>query len=437
MKDLMVMTVLFLVMTFISFGLDIAEHIEMVIEEYESFELDEIILVAAFFSVFLTVFALRRWKETKTELKRRISVDQELEKSNLDLRCKALELENHSSGISNLTKLANFLQVCKSEDEAYKVMKDAADNLFPRSEGALYMMRDSRNLLEKAFQWGGQKLTMPDFFPPDDCWGLRIGKTHRSGSHYKDPLCSHALESHWENHVCIPLTAYGEIIGLLYLLYSKDTGENPDLPECRPNEFALEYMAEAFSEQISLTLSNIELQRRLENLAVHDTLTGLYNRIYLEETFEKEIHRAQRREGKAGVMMMDLDHFKRLNDTYGHAAGDMALQEVGKILRSFFRPEDFCCRYGGEEFLILLPEAITKDVYQRAEALRKQIHTLKLAFQDRPIGTISISIGIAVFPDHGQDMTRILKAADQALYRAKKEGRNRVCIAENTPGQAG
>jgi diguanylate cyclase (GGDEF)-like protein len=135
--------------------------------------------------------------------------------------------------------------------------------------------------------------------------------------------------------------------------------------------------------------------------------------------------------------MMDLDHFKRLNDTYGHAAGDMALQEVGKILRSFFRPEDFCCRYGGEEFLILLPEAITKDVYQRAEALRKQIHTLKLAFQDRPIGTISISIGIAVFPDHGQDMTRILKAADQALYRAKKEGRNRVCIAENTPGQAG
>ncbi len=156
MKDLMVMTVLFLVMTFISFGLDIAEHIEMVIEEYESFELDEIILVAAFFSVFLTVFALRRWKETKTELKRRISVDQELEKSNLDLRCKALELENHSSGISNLTKLANFLQVCKSEDEAYKVMKDAADNLFPRSEGALYMMRDSRNLLEKAFQWGGR-----------------------------------------------------------------------------------------------------------------------------------------------------------------------------------------------------------------------------------------------------------------------------------------
>lgn len=170
--------------------------------------------------------------------------------------------------------------------------------------------------------------------------------------------------------------------------------------------------------------------------AVHDQLTGLYNRIYLQEKLEREMSQAQRKKSWFSLVMMDLDHFKKLNDTYGHAAGDLALQTVAQVMKNFFRLEDFCCRYGGEEFLVLLPDASAQDSAERLDKLRQKISSLDLRYLDQSIGKVTISIGIAVFPDHGKDVTMVLKASDEALYRAKQEGRDRVCIYTATDSQS-
>jgi diguanylate cyclase (GGDEF)-like protein len=285
------------------------------------------------------------------------------------------------------------------------------------------MTKDSRNLLERKFFWGDMG-SLPEFFTPDECWGLRQGKAYFSAPDSTFPICSHADSREVKKHICVPLTAFGEIQGLLYLNCLDNSSRNPNLPECTLDEFPIENMAEAFSEQVSLSLSNITLHDKLQNQAVHDQLTGLYNRTYLQETLEREMSRAQRRKSRVSLVMMDLDHFKKLNDTYGHAAGDLVLQTVAQVMKSFFRPEDFCCRYGGEEFLVLLPDASAQDSANRLDKLRQEISSLALRYRDQSIGKVTISIGIAVFPDHGKDATLAVRASDEAVYRANSSFMN-------------
>lgn len=187
-----------------------------------------------------------------------------------------------------------------------------------------------------------------------------------------------------------------------------------------------------FSEQVSLAISNLTLQEKLKELAIHDTLTGLNNRQYMNETFEREIHRANRSKGRLGVIMMDIDHFKKFNDTYGHPAGDQPLMELGKYLKAFFWVEDFCCRYGGEEFMIILSDLETEELRERCKLFLKGIANLHLVFQGVPLGNVTASLGVSVYPEDGQSSSQLIEAADKALYRAKKSGRNRVCFVSNS-----
>ncbi|HET7142763.1 MAG TPA: GGDEF domain-containing protein, partial [Anaerolineales bacterium] len=164
--------------------------------------------------------------------------------------------------------------------------------------------------------------------------------------------------------------------------------------------------------------------------SIRDPLTGLFNRRYLEETLEREIRRAARNQHPVGIIMIDIDHFKLINDTFGHNAGDMLLSEIGDLLRLHVRSEDIACRFGGEEFIIILPEASREATSQRAEYFRKSIKHLPVKQNEQSIGNVTLSLGVAIFPDHGSTGDEVLKAADVALYRAKQEGRDRVVIAE-------
>ena len=184
-------------------------------------------------------------------------------------------------------------------------------------------------------------------------------------------------------------------------------------------------------DHISLALANIRLRETLRHQVVHDVLTGLFNRRYLEETLEREIHRVRRKGASLGIIMLDLDRFKHFNDTFGHDAGDNLLRSLGKTLASCVRREDVACRYGGEEFILILPEASLEIVRQRAEEIRREFPKVPVLHRGQVMESVTVSLGVAMFPTHGATGQDVLRAADDAMYRAKAQGRNRVVTAKN------
>jgi diguanylate cyclase (GGDEF)-like protein len=188
-------------------------------------------------------------------------------------------------------------------------------------------------------------------------------------------------------------------------------------------------LAMTVAEDMALALSNLRLRETLRSQAIRDPLTGLFNRRYLEETMERELNRVKRQGMSLGVIMMDLDHFKQYNDTFGHSAGDELLSALGILLKSHIRGEDIACRYGGEEFLLILPGASREIALERAESLRQAVEEMH---QHHPgMKPATLSLGVAVYPDHGDTRLQLIQSADTALYRAKHAGRDRVMAAEN------
>jgi diguanylate cyclase (GGDEF)-like protein/PAS domain S-box-containing protein len=175
--------------------------------------------------------------------------------------------------------------------------------------------------------------------------------------------------------------------------------------------------------------SLLKSQALLREMSVRDFLTGLFNRRYMEETLERELLRAARKGLSLGIMMLDADGFKRFNDIYGHAAGDAVLRELGDLLIAHFRGEDVACRYGGDEFIIVLFDASLEMTRKRAERLCEHARHLNIQFEGQTLEAVTLSVGVAVFSENGSTSTEILKAADTALYRAKREGRDRVVVA--------
>ncbi len=187
------------------------------------------------------------------------------------------------------------------------------------------------------------------------------------------------------------------------------------------------------AERVALAMTGIILRETLRTQSIRDPLTGLFNRRYLMETMMREFSRAMRRHHTVGVIMIDIDHFKVFNDTYGHDAGDVLLQSLSNYLLKSIRGEDLPCRYGGEEFILMLPEATLEDSIKRAEELRKGIAGIKVVHKGITLKDMTVSVGVAVYPEHGDTVEVILKSADLALYRAKQEGRNRIALPPFVP----
>lgn len=187
-----------------------------------------------------------------------------------------------------------------------------------------------------------------------------------------------------------------------------------------------------FASIIALIISNSQLKETLRQQSIRDSLTGLFNRRYMEETLKQEISRAMRQNYPLGIIMIDIDHFKNFNDSFGHQAGDSLLSQFGQFLQTNIRAEDIACRYGGEEFLLILPNSQLEVIQQRAEFLREGAMNLHVFDNEKIFTGIAISAGIAMYPQHGANIEDLIRSADNALYQAKQNGRNQVMIAKNS-----
>jgi len=219
------------------------------------------------------------------------------------------------------------------------------------------------------------------------------------------------------------MMAHGEVLALLHVSPNRGITSDETIPE------AHNALLRDFTEPIALALSNLKLRDTLRQQSIRDPLTGLFNRRYLEETLTIEMERARRHNGRFSIIMLDLDHFKRFNDTHGHEAGDAVLQVLGGFLQRHVRGEDIACRYGGEEFTLVLPDTSLEIAHQRADQLCEGIRVLNVDFRNQILGPLTFSIGIATFPNHGDSGEMVLQAADLALYQAKSQGRDRVVVA--------
>ncbi len=348
-------------------------------------------------------------------------IEEELRRANEKLEQSVRDLEHHNREIVRLGEMSEVLQACLSVDEACNAIATLIQPLFPDCSGGVFTIGAPKNLVEMAATWGGP-LTSEVLFAPNDCWALRRGRLHYS-SIQRDRLACHHILPHYRplEALCVPMVAQGETLGLLYL--------STERPQCLDE--SRQQLAQTVSEHIALALANLRLRETLQYQSVRDPLTGLYNRRYLEESLERELHRARRKQLPLGFIMLDIDRFKYFNDTFGHEAGDVVLRELALFLQQSVRISDVVCRYGGEEFAILLPEAAVEDARQRAEHLRQEVKHLQVRYDQELLGSISISLGVACFPLHAHSALSLVRTADDALYAAKAQGRDRVVVAEH------
>ncbi|AFY83472.1 diguanylate cyclase [Oscillatoria acuminata] len=333
------------------------------------------------------------------------------------------ELKQRNREMALLGEMNELLQACETLEEAYKAIGLKLPQLFPSCSGGLAAINSFTNRVETVATWGKLPGSKP-WFSPHECWALRRGRSHRVDNSPFSLFCDH-LHSHLSpvESLCIPMMAQGEISGLLYLICSYK-GRLSD---------AKQQLARTVSEQIALALANIKLRETLHTQSIRDSLTGLFNRRYLEETLERELQRAHRQDQSVGIVMIDIDHFKHFNDTFGHDAGDAVLRQVGELLMKNIRGSDIACRYGGEELTLILPDATLSETYRRAEQIREAIKNLVLEHRGELLGIITASLGIACYPTAGVTGDDLIRAADTALYRAKALGRDRVVTAGSYP----
>ena len=355
-----------------------------------------------------------------------ISLNQRLEEAYEKLNIALRETEQRAREASKLTELVDVLQSCQTTAEAYDIARTSLPKILSFSSGALCITSNSRNVVEAVSVWGEAVGTEKAFLPVN-CWALRRGKTHAVKEFTSPMRCAHTVGSAIGGHICVPLAAQGETIGVLYLEFQPESGTSQDQSD---DQFeGVGRRATAVGERISLALANLSLREVLRVQSIRDPLTGLFNRRYMEESLERELRRAARNNQCVSVLMMDIDHFKRFNDTFGHQAGDTLLRALGDFINKRTRGQDIACRLGGEEFALILSAASTEAAQNRAERLREEVTHLVVKHDSEILGTISVSIGIATFPQHATTTEQLLQVADRALYRAKHEGRDRVVVA--------
>lgn len=321
--------------------------------------------------------------------------------------------------VEHLFAMTDILQSATGYADANAVLVSTARRLLPDFGGSLYIFNNSRDRLDLSVAWSSNAAERVEDAPatisPDACWAMKRGKPHINEAGGHALRCEHAATE--KVFLEIPMLARGEVYGLLQFIPA-DGVSAPSLSDVTP-------LAVALADGMSLALSSIALREKLRNQALRDPLTGLHNRRFMEEVLERFVLQAERRGSPIGAIMIDLDHFKRLNDQHGHAVGDAVLRDVAGTLLASLRRTDVACRYGGEELLVLLPDADLAATMTKAELIRARIADLSSAHGF----PITASLGVAAFPETSAQSADLLKSADAALYQAKHSGRDKVVSA--------
>jgi len=356
------------------------------------------------------------------QLRHRAAVQVELAAAGRQLEESVRRLEQSNARGKLLARMDDALQSCVSVDEALAIIPKFCAQLLERYPGIVYFMQPSRDLLEPGAHWGVDGAQV-ELMEPGDCLALRRGQAYQLTDPAVDAVCAHVQRQPGGAgaRLCLPMNAHGEVIGLMSLDLAQARAAMPD---------ADRDLAATAAEQISLSVANLRLREQLRRQSIVDSLTGLYNRRFLDESLKREFARAERKRLPLAVVLIDVDHFKRWNDKYGHEAGDHVLRLVGGALQQGVRSSDIACRYGGEEFALVLPEAGLETAQARAESLRRVLAEIEVHYGGQMLERVTASFGVAVLPLHGSTPAELLFAADAALYLAKQYGRNQVVAAE-------
>lgn len=340
------------------------------------------------------------------------------ERQRAQLKSANQRLENRINESAMMADLTELLQSCVHVDEAFPIIASSMRALLPKLSGACYMINNSETLLIARCTWGDQPPSIESFVP-HNCWAVKRSVVHLSGEGaFAEVRCNH-LQASIEG-MCAPLLSQGKLIGVLSFVTASASRSVFTISKRERD------LITSVSEIVSLAVANLLLRVSLRDLSMRDSLTGLYNRRFIDESLLRELDRARRNGTSLAIAMLDLDHFKSINDAYGHAVGDQVLKKVGALLGSFRVGYDIVARYGGEEFLVILTDISADEVSTRLEQLRASIEAVRVETESQVVDKISISIGVALFPQMGDDREALLSLADQALYQAKRSGRNRV-----------
>lgn len=368
---------------------------------------------------------LQATRESRRNLAREVAarrrIEREQREANKKLETTIRQLESLHRDGEVLSQMAELLQSAQ-RDEAYAIVADTAGQLFQGAHGSLYIFRESRDVLEHVAAWGENGQKAEPVLGVEDCWALRLGRAHVVHGQ-RGVRCRHARASRG-NSVCMPVQGQDQVLGLVHLELDAD-GRSERL------RTEVERRLGAMTDRVGPALANVKLREALRVLALRDSLTGLYNRRYLEDTLGREVHRSERSGKPLAVLMIDIDHFKVFNDTFGHDSGDFVLSAIAKAIAKNIRPSDIACRYGGEELAVMLAEADLDCAMSRAEKLRLIVKETNLTHRGQSLPAPTASFGVAVYPEHAANAADLMKAADRALYEAKEAGRDQVRAAKS------
>jgi diguanylate cyclase (GGDEF)-like protein/PAS domain S-box-containing protein len=362
------------------------------------------------------------------DITERKEAERKLQEANENLSSSVKELEERNAEMGQLSEMGEQLQSCRNIEEACAISAIYVQKLCPASQGAIYLISSAKDLAEAVTMWG-DAASMEKIFMPMDCWSIRRGRPHLIDDSHPGLLCGHITGSQTGQYLCVPMIAHGEAIGILHL----SSPAAPDQDQQKSIDILFSehktQLALTVADHIAMAINNLRLQEALRQQAIRDILTGLFNRRYMEESLRRELNQAERAGTSVGVIMLDIDHFKNFNDLFGHDGGDALLRELGAFLNIHTRGGDIVSRYGGEEFVAVLPGATLEETRFRAEEMRQGVKELLVYNLGKPLRKCTISLGVAAFPEHGLTSDEILKSADTALYRAKNEGRDRAVVA--------
>lgn len=342
------------------------------------------------------------------------------QRMNDDLAHYVNALEETARESDLMTAARNELQLCVEVRQVYNTAAVSFSRLLHETSGCLYMINSSRNHVEVVSCWG--EASHDDFGPPEACCALRSGQPRWRQPGVSEIHCSHFTGTAPGHYHCRPIIAYGNTIGLLYIQCESDDA----IRQINDRMDAVRQLVQI----TALAIATLNLRTRLENQSIRDALTGLFNRHFMQISLEREMVRAHRRKQIMAVLMLDVDHFKTFNDTHGHAAGDEVLKAFAAVFKKNVRAEDIVCRYGGEEFTIILPDTTVKGACDRADSIVSAISDLKIQFGQHSFDGFGVSIGVAFYPGDGDTYDQLLQHADAALYEAKHNGRNQVSLYE-------
>ena len=370
------------------------------------------------------------------ESQRKKISDKMLHTMNLKMSQWVSELDGKTKEVNILNEMTKQISLAVTQIEFFSLVQKYMKQLFASESGSIYIVSEDDKMFDEVLNWG--EILSADNLEYNTCWALRTGRQYNININTDNNLiCKHLLVEKIKdlsiNATCIPMIASTGVIGIFSLRSKANYFVKLNMTTER-RKFDRQQIVIAVAENITLAFSNLKSRLELEKKSIVDSLTGLYNRRHMFEVMDREIHRATKQDTSIGIIMLDIDNFKLFNDKYGHAYGDTILQSLGKMVNSLIREEDTACRYGGEEFLIILPGMNRSETKKFAETLLSSTREQKIDFKDNTINDehiLTISIGFSIFPGNGLTSLEISKSTDAALYEAKKAGRNRIAESNN------